>query len=148
MSKGGETRRSEVLRGAAQTFHAGGDQSLKVRQQPTGDPKETKVGATMASSRKGKANRANAQRSTGPRSAMGKAQSRLNAFKHGLASSASARPELAPDITALAKKIAEELANDPIVLQAAMRVAEAAVDVNRVRWARRELLDRVLGDPE
>ncbi|KLK90065.1 hypothetical protein AA309_27995 [Microvirga vignae] len=102
----------------------------------------------MASPRKITANRVNAQRSTGPRSALGKAQSRHNAIKHGLAIPASALPELAPEIAALAKTIAKDAADDPFVLQAAMRVAEAAVEVNRVRRVRRELLDQVLSDPE
>jgi hypothetical protein len=94
------------------------------------------------------ANRANAQRSTGPRSAKGKAQSRLNAFKHGLAIPAAALPELAPDITALAERMAGLRAKNPSVLQAAMRVVEAAVDVDRVRGARRDLLERMQADPE
>ena len=38
----------------------------------------------MPSPRKRAANQQNAQRSTGPRTRMGKAQSRLNALKHGL----------------------------------------------------------------
>jgi len=102
----------------------------------------------MASTRKIAANRINAQRSTGPRTALGKAQSRHNAMKHGLAIPASALPELSPEIAALAKVIAKEAADDPVILQSAMRVAEAAVDVNRVRQARRELLDRMLSDPK
>lgn len=40
----------------------------------------------MTSQRKIEANRRNAKRSTGPRTALGKARSRANALKHGLAS--------------------------------------------------------------
>ncbi|MGF9759572.1 hypothetical protein AAII07_30695 [Microvirga sp. 0TCS3.31] len=94
------------------------------------------------------ANRANAQRSTGPRSTAGKAQARLNAFKHGLAIPATALPELAYDITELAERMAGPAADNPSVLQAALRVVAAAVDVDRVRWACRDLLERMLADPE
>ena len=102
----------------------------------------------MSPSRRGPANRANAQRSTGPRSATGKAQSRLNAFKHGLAIPAAALPELAHDITELAERMAGPASDNPSVLQAAMRVVAAAVDVDRVRWACRDLLERMRADPE
>jgi hypothetical protein len=94
------------------------------------------------------ANRANAQRSTGPRSVEGRAQSRLNAFKHGLAIPASALPELAHDILELAKRMAGNAVHDPSVLRAAMRVVAAAVDVDRVRRARTDLMERMLADPE
>jgi hypothetical protein len=102
----------------------------------------------MSSSRRGPANRANAQRSTGPRSTAGKAQARLNAFKHGLAIPAAALPEMTHDITELAERIARPAADNPSVLRAAMRVVAAAVDVDRVRWACRDLLQRMRADPE
>jgi hypothetical protein len=102
----------------------------------------------MSPTRKVSANRANAQRSTGPRSVEGKVQSRLNAFKHGLAIPAAALPELAYDITELAKRMVGNASDDPSILQAAMRVVAAAVDVDRVRWARADLMERMLVDPE
>jgi hypothetical protein len=102
----------------------------------------------MSPSRSTSANRANAQHSTGPKSARGKALSRLNALKHGLAIPAAALPGLAHDITELAERMAGNAADNPSVLQAAMRVVAAAADVERVRWVRRNLLDRMLADPE
>ncbi len=102
----------------------------------------------MTSSKRQAANAANAQRSTGPRSAAGKAHSRLNAFKHGLAIRASAVPDLAPDVAHLAQIIAGEKETDPRVLTAATRVAEASVDLLRARHAKTELLDRLLQGPE
>jgi len=101
----------------------------------------------MTSSRKAAANRANAQRSTGPRSADGKARSRLNAFKHGLATPVSAVPELIEEFRNLTRMLAGSAADRPDILQAAARVAEAAIDVMRTRRARVELMDRMTRDP-
>ena len=97
----------------------------------------------MPSSRKLAANRANAQHSTGPKSKEGKARSRVNAFKHGLAVPASLIPELAPDVTHLAQIIAGENEMDPVVWEAARQVAGAAIDVLRARRARTELLGQM-----
>ena len=102
----------------------------------------------MTGSKRQAANAANAQRSTGPRSAAGKARSCLNALKHGLAVRASAVPDLASDVAHLAQMIAGEKETDPRVLAAATRVAEASVDLLRARHAKTELLDRLLQDPE
>jgi len=101
----------------------------------------------MSSSRRLIANRANARRSTGPRSAEGKAQSRLNAFKHGLATPPSAIPALAPAIAALTHRLVGDNESDPALWSAATRVAEAAVDVMRARWARTALFDQMIQSP-
>jgi hypothetical protein len=101
----------------------------------------------MPSSQKLVANRANAKRGTGPRSVEGKARSSSNAFKHGLAVPASLVPDLAPDVTRLAREIAGENETDPVVLEAAVRLAEAAIDVLRARRARTELLGRLAQSP-
>jgi hypothetical protein len=106
------------------------------------------MGARMSPSRRTSANCANAQRSTGPRSLEGKAQSRVNAFKHGLAIPAAVLPELAHDITELARKLAGLAADDPSVLQAAIGVVAAAVDVERARSARRDLLQQMVSDSQ
>ncbi|MBM1172036.1 hypothetical protein [Microvirga arabica] len=89
------------------------------------------------------ASRVNAQRSTGPRSAAGRARSRLNALKHGLSKPASAHPELQREINQLAGVLAGEAQHDPVVLVRAVRVAEAAIDVQRARRARVELMRHV-----
>jgi hypothetical protein len=97
----------------------------------------------MTSPQKIAANRANAQRSTGPRSVAGKASSRRNASKHGLAVRASALPDLAQEVTQLAQQIAE--GSESILIQeAATRVAEAAIDVLRVRNARVQVLEELM----
>lgn len=102
----------------------------------------------MSSSRRLAANRANAQQSTGPRSVEGKAQSRLNALKHGLATPASAIPALAPTIVELTRRLAGADETNPAIWAAAARLAEAAVDVMRARWARTALLDRIAQSPD
>ncbi|HLI81084.1 MAG TPA: hypothetical protein VKV03_13950, partial [Candidatus Binataceae bacterium] len=51
--------------------------------QPNSSPKHT------VSERKASANRANAQRSTGPRTPKGKARSALNALRHGILAKAA-----------------------------------------------------------
>ncbi len=45
------------------------------------------LGPTVTSARQRNANRANAKRSTGPRTEAGNADARLNAWRHGLAAS-------------------------------------------------------------
>ena len=58
---------------------------MKDKTQPT--LTLTKNGPRLISERKLKANRENAKKSTGPRTARGKAFSRRNAVKHGLCAS-------------------------------------------------------------
>jgi hypothetical protein len=101
----------------------------------------------MVSIRRLAANRTNARLSTGPKSAGGKARSRLNAVKHGLAIPASAIPDLAPEIAHLTQLIAGTLATDPLIYEAAARVAEATLDVLRVRSARTETLFKLTREP-
>ncbi len=100
------------------------------------------------SSKRAAANRANAKHSTGPRTAEGKSRSRQNAFKHGLAVPVSALPELADDVLKIAYALAGEAQQNPRLLEAAVRVAEAAVDVMRVRRARVALLSRPARKPD
>jgi hypothetical protein len=99
--------------------------------------------ALMTSPRKIAANRANAQRSTGPRSAAGKASSRRNGAKHGLAVPVSALPDLRQEVARLAQQIAA--CGESLLLQeAATHVAEAAIDVLRVRKARTHVLEELM----
>jgi hypothetical protein len=82
------------------------------------------------------ANRANALRSTGPRSKVGKAASRINARRHGLAAllqmgTSSGNEE----VERLARAIAgQEPA--PQILALARRIAEAEMTVRRISRAR------------
>jgi hypothetical protein len=90
----------------------------------------------MSSDRKRAANRSNARRSTGPRSVAGKARSARNARRHGLATSVRADPALSGEIDALAREIARD-GGDPL---GARKIAEAQVELDRVRDARHRLI--------
>ena len=92
----------------------------------------------MTSSRKIRANRANAKASTGPRSARGKTKASQNARRHGLSVPLSAH--LAYD--AEAKNIAREFAGQggsSEMFELAHRFAAASLDLTRIRRVRHEL---------
>jgi len=84
------------------------------------------------------ANRANAARSTGPRTLAGKAAVARNALRHGLSLPVLADPALAPEVAALARRIAGEGAGEARHA-AAVRIAEAQVDIERVRRVRMQI---------
>jgi hypothetical protein len=63
-------------------------------------------GLTMASDRQIAANRRNARRSNGPRSAAGTTRSSRNSFRHGLAAGVTTSAERTQHIEQLARKIA------------------------------------------
>jgi hypothetical protein len=95
---------------------------------------------TMASERQIAANRRNALRSTGPRTAAGKERSSRNAYRHGL------RTAFGVNAAADVEPIARELAGGeegPIIMSWARTAAEAALDIERVRRVRAELFEEV-----
>ena len=81
---------------------------------------------------------------TGPRSARGKAQSARNALRHGLAVPVLADPALSQEVHELARRIA---AGDDRLLELALHVAEAQLDLVRIRQARSTAMSRALSDP-
>jgi hypothetical protein len=95
----------------------------------------------VTSSRLAAANRRNARRSTGPRSASGKRSVAVNALRHGLSVSVLADPILASEVVELAERLAHG-ATDPEMRELAVQVAAAQVDVERVRHARHALFAR------
>jgi hypothetical protein len=99
----------------------------------------------MTSTFKTTANRANAQNSTGPKTAHGKISSARNARRHGLSLSILADPTRSAEVEALAREIAGEEAI-PEIFEGACRIAEAQIDLQRVRQARRDLLTRHLSN--
>ena len=95
----------------------------------------------MISARRIAANRRNAQRSTGPRTAAGKARSALNARRHGFRMALPDETDGSPEAAALARRIAGEGASAE-ALALAGRIAQAQRDLARIRQARTLLFAR------
>ena len=100
----------------------------------------------MTSDHKIKANCANAQASTGPQTAQGRARTARNALRHALSIPVCSNPALSEEVETLAREIAGPRANMQIQ-ELARQVAEAEIDLRRVRNARHQLLSRTLADP-
>jgi hypothetical protein len=99
----------------------------------------------VTSRRQCAANRLNARASTGPTSAAGRARAARNAVRHGLSLPVLADPSLAAQAEALARAMAGANAS-PRLLDLARRVAEAQLDLARVRRARHDLMSRAGAD--
>jgi hypothetical protein len=99
----------------------------------------------MTTANKIKANRANARASTGPKTLQGRARASRNAFRHGFSIPVSNDPSMSEEVEALAREIGGQDANNEI-RELARRVAEAQIDLRRVRGARQQLLSFALGD--
>ncbi len=101
----------------------------------------------MQRDRKIKANRANARASTGPQTARGRARSARNAFRHGLSLPVESDQLLCEQVQTLTRQIAgSDTSVHTQIL--AHRIAEAQVDLLRVRYARHRLLSEQLGNPD
>ncbi len=100
----------------------------------------------MTSDRKIKANRVNDQISTGPKTYHGRARSAKNAFRHGLSLPVQSDQALCEEVQALARQIAGQHVSAHIEILA-RRVAEAQIDLRRVRYARHQLLSDAMADP-
>jgi hypothetical protein len=92
----------------------------------------------MASEQQIAANRRNAKKSTGPRSADGKARSRRNALRHGLSITSRANPAFQKDVMLLARALS--LAGKDIG-DAALIAADAEIDLLRIRKYRAALIE-------
>jgi hypothetical protein len=93
----------------------------------------------MTSAAKIDANRRNAKFSTGPKSARGRARAAQNARRHGLSVPIAADPKLSAEVQAVVQKIANGKV-DPNVRACADRVAQAHIDLNRIRKVKMEML--------
>jgi hypothetical protein len=94
----------------------------------------------MTSPQRLRANLANARRSTGPKTTAGRAKSAQNARRHGLRVPVLSERALADEVEHLAQKIVDGVPSE--LMDLARRIAEAEVDVQRVRRARNELVWR------
>ncbi len=94
----------------------------------------------MASERQIAANRRNARRSSGPRSATGKRRSSGNALRHGLSRIINDRG--GGEIDSLARLLVGANADEEFV-EHALRVVRAQLDLLRIRELKRDLAERV-----
>jgi hypothetical protein len=101
----------------------------------------------LTTDRQQRANRANAKSSTGPRTTAGKARAAQNALSHGLNVPVWSDAALSPMAEAIARRIAGP-DTDAKALEHARRIAEAQVDLDRVRAYRRRMLIREIENPD
>jgi hypothetical protein len=93
----------------------------------------------MISARRLFANRANARKSSGPKTSAGKARVARNRRRHGLMTPASCNSGFATEVEALARMFAGDGAS-PERFACACRIAAAQLDLKQVRDARQQLL--------
>ncbi len=96
----------------------------------------------MSDTARARASRRNGRKSKGPRTLAGKRRAAGHARKHGLTLPALHDPALSSQVDALARKFAGA-DGDPRRYELACRIAEAQVDVMRVRQTRLSLLEQV-----
>jgi hypothetical protein len=97
----------------------------------------------MASERQIAANRRNARKSTGPRSGAGRKRVGRNAYRHGLSSSITSNAAVAKQLEKLARRIAGNT-EDANIIERARTIAQAELDLARVRRAKVATIARVL----
>jgi len=95
----------------------------------------------MASEQQIAANRRNARKSTGPRSGAGRKRASRNAYRHGLTLNITSTAAFAKQLDKLARKIAGDT-KDAITLERARAIAQAELDLARVRRAKVALIER------
>jgi hypothetical protein len=95
----------------------------------------------MASERQIAANRRNARKSTGPRSGAGKTRAGRNAYRHGLTVSITSTAGYAKQLETLVRKIAGDT-KDAVKLERARTIAQAELELARVRRAKVALIER------
>ena len=99
----------------------------------------------MTSERKIRANRANARASTGPQTTQGRTRAARNALRHALSLPVCSIPALSEEVETLAGEIAGAGASAK-TQELARGVAEAQIDVRRIRYARHQLLSNALSN--
>jgi hypothetical protein len=98
----------------------------------------------MSSAKQIEANRRNAQKSKGPRTAAGKARASCNSRKHALSTISRNNPLFAPRIECIARAICPETANSGLWEQALI-IGECATVLGCVQAERIALIEQLLG---
>jgi hypothetical protein len=101
----------------------------------------------MTGERKIRTNRANARASTGPKTAQGRWHAARNALRHALSRPVYSDPVWSEEVEALARVIIGTDSN-PEMQELARRIAEAQIDLRRVRHAQHQILSQALSDPD
>jgi hypothetical protein len=96
----------------------------------------------MASEKQIAANRANAQRSTGPRTALGKMKSSRNAYRHGLSGPLPFDPMTSAKVDAIAQALVGGAEGEDQAASAA-EFARAQFEVLAIRAKRVELISKI-----
>jgi hypothetical protein len=94
----------------------------------------------MTSLKKIRANHLNARASTGPKSVRGRVRAAQNARQHGLSVSLTSDPALSHQVRLLAHEISGEC---EAIDERSIRVAEAQIDLVRVRLAKQAVLEQL-----
>jgi hypothetical protein len=96
----------------------------------------------MAPEKQIAANRANAQKSTGPKTFAGKLKSRSNAYRHGLSCPLRLDPVASAKADAIARALIGEDGNEE-KLRSAAEFAHAQLELQRIRSTRVDLMAKV-----
>ncbi len=96
----------------------------------------------MATEKQIAANRANAQKSTGPKTGAGKLKSSRNAYRHGLSGPLRLDPATLDKAIVIARALASE-ESDQERSSSAMEYAQAQLELQRVRSTRAGLMARI-----
>jgi hypothetical protein len=96
----------------------------------------------MTSERQIAANRRNSRKSSGPRTAAGKANASRNALRHGLAAIPHIRPDLSPEIERFAKALCGD-DNDPLLFEQALVIAGNDLALRSIRAQRIVVIERL-----
>jgi hypothetical protein len=99
----------------------------------------------LTSERKIRANRANARASTGPQTTRGRARAARNALRHALSLPVCSDPALSKEVETLEREIAGPGANAE-TQELARQVADAQIELRRVRYARHQFLSDILSN--
>jgi hypothetical protein len=100
----------------------------------------------MASERQIAANRRNARKSAGPRSGAGKKRASRNAYRHGLTLNITSTAVFAKQLDKLVREIAGDT-EDAMLLERARAIAQAELDLARVRRVKVALIERSIRRP-